>query len=309
MQLRGAGESFFLEETDMPTPMPQPGEILIQVKAAGITPAEVFWYPTSHTPTGEARLNAVPSHEFSGLVAALGEGVEGLEVGQSVYGMNDWFTDGALAEYCLTKPEWIATKPTRLTHEEAASVPISAQTAWQGLFNKGNLQPGDAVLIHGGSGSVGAYAVQLAHDFDAEVIATCSTKHVALVEELGASRVIDYKTARFENELNQIDLVFDTVGGETLERSWDILKPEGRMVTIASASALDESKRVKAAFFIVETKQEQLIKIAAMLEDGSLQPLINKVTSMNNAESALKGTLWGGKGFGKVVVTIPDSTL
>ena len=133
-----------------------------------------IWYPTSHTKTGEKRTAAVPGHEFSGVIAALGADVEGFEVGREVYGMNDWFADGATAEYCLAQPAAVAPKPPRLTHIEAASVPIAALTAWQGLVERARLQPGESVLIHGGAGAVGLFAVQLARLRGAHVIATAS---------------------------------------------------------------------------------------------------------------------------------------
>src|ERR1700712_5291520 len=121
-------------------PQPGPGEVLVHVYAAGITPTELLWYPTLHTKSGDKRNQAVPGHEFSGVIAALGEGVADLEIGQEIYGMNEWFADGALAEYCITQPASIAPKPRSLTHVQAASVPIGALTAWQGLIDRARLK-------------------------------------------------------------------------------------------------------------------------------------------------------------------------
>lgn len=144
-----------------PIPTAGEGELLIRVVAAGFMPTELSWYPTSHTRTGAPRNAAVPGHEFSGVVAAVGDGVGSLEVGHEVFGMNDWYSDGAMAEYCTAPFFAVAPKRPRLTHIEAASVPISALTAWQALLDHAKLQPGERVLIHGGAGAVGAFAIQL----------------------------------------------------------------------------------------------------------------------------------------------------
>jgi NADPH:quinone reductase-like Zn-dependent oxidoreductase len=198
MRLTGvAGEVELVEDT-IPQPQPGPGEILVRVYAAGVTPTEVIWYPTSHTKDGGIRRHAVPEHEFSGVVAGLGEGVAGVHAGEEIYGLNDWFSDGAMAEYCITVPASVAPKPRSLTHVQAATVPIGALTAWQGLFDRAHLQSGERVLVHGGAGSVGIFAVQLARLHGAQVIATASARDAALVSELGASKVIDYRTERFE---------------------------------------------------------------------------------------------------------------
>lgn len=178
----------------------------------------------------------------------MGESVAGgdattFETGQEVYGLNDWFADGAMAEYCTTKPSSVASKPPRLTHIEAASVPIGALTAWQGLFDRAKLQAGERVLVHGGAGAAGVFAMQIARFYGARVIATASARNIDFVSRLGAEQVIDYRAARFEERLQDIDVVFDTVGGETLERSWGVLKPGGRIITIASDGASSSAGR------------------------------------------------------------------
>src|ERR1700761_5029411 len=152
MRLNDSLEAPALLSATVETPLPMSGEVQIRVEAAGVTPTELSWYPTTHTQSGDQRRGAIPGHEFSGVVTALGDGVTGLALGDEVYGMNDWFADGATAEYCLTRPDWIAPKPAGMTHIEAASLPISALTAWQGLFDRAHLRQGDRVLIHGGAG-------------------------------------------------------------------------------------------------------------------------------------------------------------
>src|ERR1700760_1233179 len=143
-------------------PEPQAGEILIQVSAAGVTPTEKLWYTTSHYADGTARSKAVPGHEFSGTVAGLGAGVTGYSLGDAVFGLNDWFTEGATAEFCITKPSNLSLKPSSLSYIEAAATPIGLLTAWQGLHLRAKLGESEHVLIHGGAGAVGLFAVQLA---------------------------------------------------------------------------------------------------------------------------------------------------
>jgi NADPH:quinone reductase-like Zn-dependent oxidoreductase len=142
IRLSGSTSEPIFSETDIPMPKPGAGEVAIRVFAAGVTPTEVLWYPTSHARNGDPRTGAVLSHEFFGEIAGIGDGVTGLSIGQEIFGMNDWFADGALAEYCLTQPQWIAPKPRRLSHVEAVSVPIGALAAWRGLFDRAKLQAG-----------------------------------------------------------------------------------------------------------------------------------------------------------------------
>jgi len=304
MQLRDAAGGMTLAEADIPQPVPGPGEVLVQVRAAGVIHTEVGWYPTTHTKTGETRLDAVPGHEFSGVVAAIGEGVTGVDVGQEIYGMNDWFADGATAEYCLTLPGSIAAKPKSLTHIEAASVPISTLTAWQGLFDRAKLQAGERVLVHGGAGAVGIFAVQLARSRGAHVIATASEHNLAFVSELGADEVIDYRKERFEDRVGKVDIVFDTVGDETLQRSWSVLKPTGRMVTIASDVEGTDDPKLKAAFFIVEPNHDQLNEVARMLDEGSLRTYVGATVALERVEEAYAGGHGLKNGPGKVVVVV-----
>ena len=282
-------------------PEPDSNSVLIQVHAAGVTTAELSWYPTTHRQTGEPRQNAIPGHEFSGVVVRVGQRVLDVQEGQDVFGMSDWFSDGAAAEYCLAHPASIAPKPTGLSHAEAASVPIAALTAWQG-FDRVDLQPGEKVLVQGGSGAVGMYAVQLAGHRGANVVATASAPSLEFVAGLGAAEVLDYRSTRFEDVVENVDVVFDTVGGETLDRSWDVLAPEGRMITIASQSAIDETDRVKAAFFIVEPNREQLLAIASLLDGEVIQCLVGATVPLSKAPAAYSGLVDKTDGRGKVVV-------
>jgi NADPH:quinone reductase-like Zn-dependent oxidoreductase len=286
-------------------PAPGKGELLIRVHAAGVTITELGWYPTAHTKSGEPRLHAIPGHEFSGVIAALGEGAKGFAIGQPIYGMNDWFADGATAEFCLTVPSSIAPKPATITHEEAASVPIGALTAWQGLFDRAKLQPGERVLVHGGSGGVGLFAVQLAHHHKAHVISTTSTPNLAFVSQLGADEVIDYTKSHFEDSVRDIDVVFDTVGGRTRDLSWPLLKPNGRMISIAADGESSTDQRIKDIFFIVEPNQQQLIEVARLLDNGLLKTFVKATVPLSEADAAYSGSIPQKRPYGKIVITIP----
>src|SRR4051812_20026021 len=234
MQVNKADQGPVLIPVELEKPEAGRGEILVRVHAAGVTPTELLWSTTTHTKSGTARVGTVPGHEFSGVIEAIGSDVRGFEVGDEVYGMNDWFANGATAEFCVTQPQNVARKPATLSHEAAASVPIGALTAWQGLIDRANVVPGERVLVHGGAGAVGLYAVQMAHTRGAHVVTTISSHDIDFVKRLGADEAIDYRVSRFENEVQDVDVIFDAVGGETLERSWGVLKPNGRMITIAA---------------------------------------------------------------------------
>jgi len=230
--------------------------------------------------------------------------VTGFTVGQEIYGFNDWFEDGAMAEFCVTAPANIAAKPKSLTHVEAASVPIGALTAWQGYFEQTKLKEGDRVLVHGGAGAVGAFAVQIAKLHGAYVIATASGRTLALVKELGADEVIDYRGARFEDTVRDIDIVFDTVGGETRERSWKVLKADGKMISIAADGEVTTNPKVRDAYFIVRPDQPQLNEIAKLLDAGKLKTLVKAVVPLKDAAVAFAGKVPGAKGYGKTVIEV-----
>jgi NADPH:quinone reductase-like Zn-dependent oxidoreductase len=293
-----------LREEQRQKPGTGPGEMLIQVMAAGVTPTELQWYPTTHLKDGNPRMNAVPGHEFSGRVVTTLPGMTELSEGEEIFGMNDWFAEGATADFCVTKPEWIFRKPRNLTHAEAASVPIGALTAWQGLMERAKLQPGERVLIHGGSGAVGVFAVQFARRLGARVLTTASAKNREFLLELGAERVIDYRNERFEEVVAGVDVVFDAVGGEVLKRSWDLLTPGGRLITIAADSEGTSDERTKAAFFIVEPRRETLGEICRLIESGDVRPVVDEVVPFDRAGTAYAGEFPRRQGRGKVVVAV-----
>jgi NADPH:quinone reductase-like Zn-dependent oxidoreductase len=270
----GGPESLRYEEA--PQPSPQRGEVLVRVRAAGVIPTELLWSTSRTTQSGAPRpLPFIPGHEFSGDVAALGEGVTTVSVGDAVFGMNDWYSDGTQADYCLARVADIAPKPKSVDHIHAAVTPISALTAWQGLFEHARIDAGQHILIHGAAGSVGSFAVQLAHWRGARVIATVSQANLDFVRELGADDVIDHRAERFEERVSGVDAVFDTVGGDTLRRSWNVLKPGGRLVTIAASEEDSRDERTREAFFIVEPRHEQLNEIARLIDAGQVRPIVD----------------------------------
>lgn len=288
--LRSRGGPEALRHEDVPAPRPGPGEILVRVKAAAVTPTELLWVPTWATPAGEPRpFPIIPGHEFSGRIEEVGPSVADLAAGDDVYGLNDWFRDGAQAELCVARAIDVARKPVSIDHVAAAATPISALTAWQALFEHGRLAAGERVLVHGAAGGVGLFAIQLARSHRAHVIVTASAHNHDFVRELGAHEAIDYRTERFEDVLGAtIDLVVDTVGDDTLERSWSVLAPRGRLVTIATSAETATDPRVKDAFFIVEPRRDELERIADEIDSGELRVVVGAAFPFIDALAAYR---------------------
>ncbi len=263
------------------------GEIVVRVRAAAVTPTELLWAPTWTTRASKPRpFPIIPGHEFSGGVRALGSGVNDVAVGDAVFGMNDWFGDGAQAEFCVARSADVAPKPTSIDHVTAAVVPISTLTAWQGLVERAKLSRGERVLVHGAAGNVGLFAVQIAHAIGAHVIGTASGHNLEFVRSLGADEVIDYRARSFEDAITGVDVVFDTVGGDTLARSWGVLRLGGRMVTTAADAEHTREQRVKDAFFIVEPNREQLTRISRMIDAGKLRVFVGAAFPLQEASQA-----------------------
>ncbi len=304
MQTVVTASGLMLQASEHPVPTPGPGEVLLRVRAAGVITAELLWQPTTHKADGSPRTNAIPTHEFSGDIAACGEGVSSFSKGQAIYGMNDWYQEGALAEFTVAPATSIALRPKSLSYEQAATVPIGALTAWQALTTQGHLQPQQRVLIHGGAGGVGFFAVQFAKSLGAYVIATASQDTVPFVEGLGADQVFDYRATRFDQELRDIDLVVDTVGGEMLARSWSVLRAGGRVVTAVSSIPDDAPQKIKDAFFLVHPDGKRLDEIASLLDAGKLQTFVKTVVPLQEAEQAYNPSLPSALRYGKTVVAV-----
>jgi NADPH:quinone reductase-like Zn-dependent oxidoreductase len=303
--LERKGGPEFLVTGEIPRPSPQAGEVLIRVHATSVMPTELQWDPTFNQRSGEPRpFPIVLSHEFSGVVESVGPGVAGVSAGEELYGINDWFTDGAQAEYCVVAASAVAPKPKSLKHTESAIVPISALTAWQGLFENTQLERKQRVLIHGAAGGVGAFAVQLARWRGAQVTATASAANAEFVRALGADQVIDYHTTRFEDVICDVDVVFDGVGGETLERSWSVLRENGKLVTIVGDQAAAD-QRARDAFFIVRADGPQLAQLGRMIDAGEIRVFLGAVYPLASASEAYARAQQGNL-RGKIALSIVE---
>jgi NADPH:quinone reductase-like Zn-dependent oxidoreductase len=279
-------ESLVCEQ--VPTPQPAAGEALVRVHAAAITRDELEW-PVD-------RLPAIPSYELSGVVAAVGPDGDTSLVGEAVFALTPFDRDGAAADYAIVPSALLAPKPQRLGDVEAAAVPLAALSAWQGLFEHGRLGAGQRVLIHGATGGVGHFATQLAHERGAHVIATVSSRNVEAARALGADEVIDHTSARFE-DAGAVDLVFDTAGGERLQRSPAVLREGGRLVSVA------EETPAGGIYFVVEPNREQLVEVAKLADAGALRPALDEVFALPDARAAFERST-ARDTRGKIVLTV-----
>jgi NADPH:quinone reductase-like Zn-dependent oxidoreductase len=294
---------------DAPVPTLGQGDVLVRVHASGVSPGELDWPGIWLRHDGTPRTPPiVPGHEVAGVVDTVGPATTGLAVGDEVFGYIDVRRDGADAEYVAVQATELAPKPVSLTHARAAAVPLSALTAWQALFDHGELAPGQRVLVHGGAGGVGTFAVQLAHWRGAHVTATGSARDADLIRELGADDVIDYRTQRFEDVVADLDLVFDTVGGETWERSWSVLRPTGRLVSIAVPRPPDREPvdDRRAIWFVVRPDRGQLIEVGRLIDAGRLRPIVSAELPLAEGHEAYGATRQRG-GPGKVVLLVAGS--
>ncbi len=296
------GGSSTLEAIDIEQPSPSANEVLVRVLAAGVTPTELLWYPSTHTRDGSTRANAIPGHEFSGTVEAVGSEVTGFKQGDAIFGMNDWFSEGATAEFCVTSEDDIVSKPASLSHTDAAAVPIAALTAWQGLVQHAQIRPADRVLIVGAGGSVGLMAVQIAVMHGCRVIASASASQTAILTELGCDQVLDYKTQAFEDHVSGLEVVFDAVGSDTLARAKKLLVEGGRMVTVAADAEGSDDRTIKESFFIVVPSRDQLTHIAQLIEQQRLRVFVKEVLPLSSAPQAYLTTGTTQTAPGKLVL-------
>src|ERR1700749_1977317 len=280
----GPPEAMILER--IPTPDPGPGEVLVDVHAAGVGPWD-GWIRAGKSALPQP-LPLTLGSDLSGTVAAVGSDVSELAIGDQVFGVTNTQFLGAYAEYAVASAGMLAKKPSSLSYAEAASVPVVAVTAWQGLFDHARLEAGQTVVIHGAAGNVGAYAVQLARRARLRSFATAGTKDIEYVRALGADKVMDYHTQRFEDEVKDVDAVFDLVGGEVQMRSFGVLRPGGRLISAVSEPDQDRAKHhgVTASFFLVEVTTERLRTIAELIDRGELRPCVGAVFSLADAREA-----------------------
>lgn len=226
--------------------------------------------------------------DLSGEIVTVGPGVSELVLGDQVYGVTNPQFVGAYAEYALVSAGMVSNKPTSLTHVEAASVPVVSVTAWQALFDHAQLKAGQTVVIHGAAGNVGSYAVQLARHAGLQTIATVSAGDISVVRNLGANKVIDYRTQRFDKEVRDADAVIDLVGGETQTRSFQVLRRGGKLISAVSRPDQDLAKRygVEAAFFLVNVTSQSLTEIARLVDGGKLRTNVGAVLPLADARRA-----------------------
>ena len=308
IRLAGRGGPHHLVYEDAPQPRPGAEEVLVRVYATGVIANELKWDVTYQTKAGSPRALPIPGRDLSGVVEAVGHGVTEPAKGDEVYAMLDYCCDGAEAEFTIALPNELAPKPRTLDHVQAAAVPLTALTAWQALFVHARLAAGQTILIHGAAGGVGVFAVQLARWTGAQVIATASARNRDFLCELGANEIIDYTTTRFEDVVQSVDVVFDLVGGDSLQRSWQVVKPGGVLVSVVSPRpAADVTKGHDAhfAWFVVEPNREQLIQIGTFIDAGHIRPIVETVLPLSEARQAYEQ---GSKGHtrGKIVLRVVD---
>jgi NADPH:quinone reductase-like Zn-dependent oxidoreductase len=270
----------------IPRPDVGPGEVLVKVEAAGVGPWD-GWIRAGKSALPQP-LPLTLGSDLSGEIAAIGPEVSGLRVGDQVYGVTNPQFVGAYAEYALASAGMVSSKPTSLSHAEAASVPVVAVTAWQALFDHAQLKAGQTVVIQGAAGSVGSYAVQLARRAGLQTIATASTDDVSLVGDLGASAVIDYKTQRFEQQVRDVDAVIDLVGGETQSRSFQVLRRGGKLISAVSEPdrQLGERHGVDSSFFLVNVTTHYLAEIGRLIDGGNLRTKVGAVLPLAQGREA-----------------------
>ncbi|MEY2530408.1 MAG: hypothetical protein QOI96_493 [Verrucomicrobiota bacterium] len=312
IRIHNYGGPEVLKYEDAPRPEPQAGEVLVRVHAAGVNPID--WK------VREGHMKDFWPHKFplilgwdvSGTVEEVGPGPAAagrFKIGDEVYSIPDPTRNGAYAEYIVVRESELALKPKSLHHIRAAAVPLAALTAWQSLFDTAQLQPSQRVLIHAGSGGVGHFAVQLAKWKGAYVFATASTKNQDLLRELGVDEPINYTQQRFEDVARNIDIVLDTIGGETQERSWSVLKKGGVLLSLVQPPSEEKTEElgVLAAFVAGHPSGAQLAEIAKMIDSGKLAPIIDRILPLSEARRAHELSQ-SGHVRGKIVLRVKDQT-
>jgi NADPH:quinone reductase-like Zn-dependent oxidoreductase len=291
LHARGGPEQLVYE--DAPQPPPGPGDALVRVYATAITRTELTWDQTYQNPDGSPRIPTIPGHEMSGAIESVPAGIKDLGPGDAVYGLADFPRDGAAAEYIAVRAGNLALKPRSIDHVHSAAVTLSGLTAWQALFTHGGLERGQKVLIHGAAGGVGTYAVQLAHWKGAHVATTSSAGNLEFLRGLGAD----------QNVLRDMDVVLDAVGGDTVDRSWQVLRNGGAMISVVKPIPEYEPREhgVRGLFFIVEPDRDQL----KLIDAGSLKPIIAGIFPLARARDAFEEA-GNGHTRGKFVLQVRD---
>jgi len=291
---------------DVPRPTPGDGEVLLRVKAAGVGPWDA-WIRSGRSVIHQP-LPLTLGSDVAGVVEDVGPGVSHFQAGDAVFGATNGQFTGGYAEYAVAVATKLAKMPRSIGFVEAASVPVIACTAWQMVFEHGAVDATTKVLVHGAAGNVGAYAVQLAKRAAREVVATTLSGETEYVRTLGADRVIDVQASRFEEALTDIDVVLDTIGGDTQDRSFAVLKRGG--VLVSAVSAPDQQKAVghdvRALFFLVDVSTERLEQIAALFEAGELRTRVGDVLPLGEARVAHEMLAGKPHKRGKIVLTVDE---
>ena len=280
---------------EAPIPSPGIGDVLLRVVGAGLTPTELAWSSTWVDRRGLDRAPVIPSHEVSGVVVRLGYGTSGFELGDELFGITDWYRDGAAAEYVAVEARNLGPRPRSCGAIEAASVPLAGLTAWQALVEHGRLSSGASVLITGPTGGVGAFAVQLARDLGATVIAAGRAQYAAAAADLGAKEFMDVDSDAWLKDAGHVELVFDLVGGDLLDR---VIRAgiADRVVSVVEP-------REGSLFFVVEANRVTLEEIARRVDAGSLRPVVSQTIPLSEGRQAFEA----GRGVGKRVL-VPSRT-
>lgn len=304
LRARARGGPEQLQVESVRRPGPGPGEALVEVHAAAITFGELTWELSWQHQDGTPRTPVIPSHEFSGIVAI--EGAVSAPVGTPVMGTVPFDRDGAAAEFVAVPVDRIITKPRSLTHMQAAALPLAAATAWQALVQHAEVGPNERVLVHGGAGGVGAYAVQIATALGADVTATVTAPDLAFARSMGAVRVIDAARERFDSDLQAYDVVIDTVGGEVLQRSFAVLRRGGRLVTLQAPADPDLARAhgVHAMFFVVDADRQTLQSVTGLVDAGQLLVPIAQTFPLQQGRAAYASGSTPGRKPGKTVLIV-----
>ncbi|MCE9657725.1 MAG: NADP-dependent oxidoreductase [Burkholderiales bacterium] len=299
------GNGNVLRYEDAPVPDIAPDDLLVRAVAASVNPVD--WK------VREGHLRSMIRHpmpltlgwDVSGVVEAIGAEVTRFKVGDAVFSRPDIQRNGTYAEYVAVRESEAAHKPRTISHVEAASLPLAGITAWEALLAAGRLAAQQRVLIHAGAGGVGSLAVQLARAQGAHVIATASASNRALVWSLGADEVIDYRSQRFSDAVRDVDLVFDTIGGETQELSWSVLKPGGTLVSIISPPSQDRALALgmHGAFVFIEPNAAILAELAGRVDMGKLRPIVGAEFALEDVAKA-HAFSETGRAVGKIVLYV-----
>jgi NADPH:quinone reductase-like Zn-dependent oxidoreductase len=285
----------------VPYPHAAENDVIVRVCAAGFTPGELDWPGSWTDRAGRDRTPTIPGHEVSGVVTELGYGTTGLYVGQRVFGITDWCRNGTLAEFVAVEARNLAPLEAGVDPILAAALPISGLTAWQGLFVHGRLAAGQTIIIHGAAGAVGSVAVQLAREAGARVIGTGRAAHRQTVLDLGAHFFVDLHHDRLE-DIGEVDMVFDVIGGQILHRSATLVRPGGALVSIAEPTPVPPGV-ARAIFFVVEPDAMVLVALERRLRDGRLRPLVGAIHSLEDAPAAFDPTRHSR---GKTIIRVVD---